>query len=179
MSGVQAVRMTFTKWGDRPHWEYDAVRLGHDEHGAWVGLPVGTYVARPGAGFHTGEPQVVLVSPSGYVATFYARGGSTPCDLYVDITTPPVLAADGVRAVDLDLDVLRGWTGRVWVDDEDEFALHRTTWGYPHDVVTHALTTTERVRHDIEHGRAPFDRDTPDRWFTALASWVPVREEQS
>ena len=48
-----------------------------------------------------------------------------PFDVYVDITTVPVWL-DGptraVTAVDLDLDVVRGWTGRVWVDDEDEFA---------------------------------------------------------
>ena len=43
--------------------------------------------------------------------------------MYVDITTVPVWARRRtVTAVDLDLDVVRGWTGRVWVDDEDEFA---------------------------------------------------------
>ncbi|WP_180935649.1 DUF402 domain-containing protein [Nocardioides ungokensis] len=36
-----------------------------------------------------------------------------------------------LRAVDLDLDVVRGRTGRVWIDDEDEFAEHRVRFGYP------------------------------------------------
>ena len=42
-------------------------------------------------------------------------------------TSPPSRCgrAATVTAVDLDLDVVRGWTGRVWVDDEDEFAAHR------------------------------------------------------
>ena len=39
-----------------------------------------------------------------------------------------------LRAVDLDLDVVRGPTGRVWVDDEDEFADHRVRFGYPEEV---------------------------------------------
>ena len=51
--------------------------------------------------------------------------------VYVDITTPPVWDGTVLRAVDLDLDVVRGNTGRVWVDDEDEFADHRVRFGYP------------------------------------------------
>ncbi len=51
-----------------------------------------------------------------------------------------------LRAVDLDLDVVRGNTGRVWVDDEDEFAEHRVAFDYPEDVVTSAVASAER-RH--------------------------------
>ena len=46
-----AVRMVMTKWGDHPHWEFDGVLLGSDEHGDWVGIPGGTHMARPGAPF--------------------------------------------------------------------------------------------------------------------------------
>ena len=80
-------RMVFTKWGGLPHWEYDAVRLGEDEHGLWLGTPLGTLVGRPEARFHTDVHQVVLVPEAGFVATFFAPGGRAPCDLYVDITT--------------------------------------------------------------------------------------------
>ena len=31
--------MQFEKWGRRAHWEYDAVRLGRDDHGTWLGYP--------------------------------------------------------------------------------------------------------------------------------------------
>ena len=54
-----------------------------------------------------------------------------------------------VTAVDLDLDVVRGWTGRVWVDDEDEFADHRVRFGYPADVVRMAAPSCEAVRTDV------------------------------
>ena len=78
-----------------------------------------------------------------FVATFYARGGTAHCDVYVDITTVPVWSGDTVTAVDLDLDVVRGWTGRVWVDDEDEFAAHRVRYAYPSDLVRLAVTSCD------------------------------------
>jgi hypothetical protein len=138
---VSEIRVVFGKWGGLPHWEYAALPLGEDEHGTWLGLPVGSRVARPGASFLTTEPQVVLVPDAPFVATFFAPGGDAPCDVYVDISTRPSIDTGVVTAVDLDLDVLRGWTGRVWVDDEDEFADHRVRLGYPDDVVTLALTS--------------------------------------
>ena len=168
--------MIFTKWGDRPHWEYDGWRLGADEHGTWIGLPEDTHVARPGLDLRTGEPQVVLVPAVGFVATYYAAGGHAPCDLYVDVCTPPHLGADTVRAVDLDLDVIRGVTGRVWVDDEDEFAEHRVAFGYPPEVVDLAVDTCARVRHEVEHGHPPFDRETPARWFGILEGLIESEE---
>ncbi|MCW2793990.1 MAG: hypothetical protein JWO76_3088, partial [Nocardioides sp.] len=35
------VRVVMTKWGDRAHWEYDAVLPGSVEHGDWLGIPGG------------------------------------------------------------------------------------------------------------------------------------------
>ena len=37
-----------TKWGRRPHWHYDGLYLGADEHGDWLAFPVGTHYRRPG-----------------------------------------------------------------------------------------------------------------------------------
>ena len=71
-----------------------------------------------------------------WLATFYGTDPRRPFDVYVDIATPAVWHGDGlVRAVDLDLDVIRGTTGRVWVDDEDEFADAPRRLGYPTEVV--------------------------------------------
>ena len=121
------VRVVARKWPDRAHWEHDALRLGEDDHGVWLGAPPGTYLSRPGAAFHSDQAHVTLVPRDGaFVATFYGRGGSAHCDVYVDITTVPVWDGDTVTAVDLDLDVVRGWTGRVWVDGGDGVAVpHR------------------------------------------------------
>ncbi len=162
------VRVVARKWPDRPHWEFGGVRLGEDAHGTWVGAPAGTSFARPGASFVSNQHQVTLLPhDEPFVATFYAPGGLAPYDLYVDVSTVPVWQHDTVSAVDLDLDVVRGWTGRVWVDDEDEFADHRVRLGYPDDLVRLAAGSCEAVRSAVDRGRAPYD-GTAARWFAAL-----------
>lgn len=162
--------MVFGKWGGRPHWEFDAVRLGEDRHGTWLGVPTGTLMTRPGAEFRNGAPQVVLAPDAAYVASFYAPGGHgpNPCEVYVDISTVPVHEPGRVSMVDLDLDVIRGWTGRVWVDDEDEFAEHRVRFGYPDEVVAMASESCTQVHRAVADGSAPFDGATAQRWFEAL-----------
>jgi predicted RNA-binding protein associated with RNAse of E/G family len=167
---VDEVRVVFSKWPDLPHWEYDARRLGTDRHGTWLGVPVGTRIARPGAAFHTGSTQVVLVPDAPFVATFYSAPGEAglPCEVYVDISTQPVLTNGVVRAFDLDLDVIRGWSGRTWVDDEDEFAEHRMTLQYPDDLVTTALASCAKVLQDVGARVPPYDGVTSDRWMSVL-----------
>jgi protein associated with RNAse G/E len=157
------------KWPDRPHWEHDALVLGEDDHGVWVGAPAGTRMARPGVGFTCDQAQVTLFPrDAAFVATFYAPGGSSVCDVYVDIVTVPVWSDSTVTAVDLDLDVIRGWTGRVWVDDEDEFAANRVRYAYPPDLVRLAATSCAQVHAAVAGGGPPYDNATAGRWFEAL-----------
>ena len=94
-----------------------------------------------------------------YLATFYGDDPERPCDVYVDIATPAVWyhGESRLRAVDLDLDVIRGTTGRVWVDDEDEFAEHRVSRGYPADVVSGAMASCDRVHAAVRDREPPFD----------------------
>jgi hypothetical protein len=166
------VRVVMTKWGERPHWEYDAVALGSDEHGDWLGFPGGTPMARPGLSVVSPVDQVGLVpAPApddqrGWLATFHAPRG--PVHTYVDMTTPPYWDGHVVRAVDLDLDVIRESTGRVRVDDEDEFAQHRVELGYPQEVVDLAVATAERIRAAVEQQLAPFD-GSAGAWLERLA----------
>ncbi len=167
------VRVVMTKWGRRPHWEFDGVHLGTDDAGDWIGLPAGTAMSRPGADYVAPVDQVVLVpapgddQDRGWLATFHAPHGAV--DTYVDMTTPPVRDGAQVHAVDLDLDVIRGATGRVWVDDEDEFAQHRVELGYPEEIVALAVTTAERVRRAVQDGLAPFD-GSAGPWLGLLAN---------
>ena len=62
-----------------------------------------------------------------------------------------------MTAVDLDLDVVRRTDGTVYVDDEDEFAEHRVSFGYPPEVVELA---EESCRWVLGHVR---DRHRPVR----------------
>ncbi|MFC7492835.1 MULTISPECIES: DUF402 domain-containing protein [unclassified Nocardioides] len=160
-----------SKWGDRPHWEFDTFYLGTDRRGDWLGIPAGTVMVRPGATYVAPTNQVGLVPPPGpdaergWLATFHAVGG--PVRIYVDVTTPPVWDGSTVRAVDLDLDIVLGNSGRVWVDDEDEFADHRTRFGYPDDVTAAAMASCDWVHELVAGGHAPYD-GSASAWLARL-----------
>lgn len=163
----EPVEIVMTKWPQQPHWVYPGHYLGSDEHGDWVGIPRGTRMSRPGAVFEAPVDQVCLVpgpgpeETRGWCAAFYGDGGAghaqAPVGIYVDIATPPVWDGTTAHAVDLDLDVVRGLSGRVWVDDEDEFAAHRVSLGYPPDVVELALRSCAHVHAAVTGGIPPFD----------------------
>lgn len=154
------------KWGDLPHWEYDATYLGRDEHGDWIGMPAGTFMSRPDASFSTTVDQVSLIPEAWWVATFIAPGYEVVT--YVDMSTIATWDGARVHAVDLDLDVIRTAEGDVFVDDEDEFADHQLAYGYPPEVVSSAEESCARVLESVLAERAPFDGDTSDAWLDVL-----------
>ena len=126
MRAGDPVRMVFRKWGERPHWEYDARLLGSDVHGDWVGAPPGTQLARPGAEFVADSGFVTLVPrDEPFVATFYDphhEGPADPVELYVDITTVPRWSGDGTDGTgDAVVTAVRaerqGLLSRLMVDD--------------------------------------------------------------
>ncbi|MGN6782109.1 MAG: DUF402 domain-containing protein [Marmoricola sp.] len=165
----RTVRFAMRKWPDRPHWEYDAVWLGSDATGQWLGVPRGTWLSRPGAGFHATADHAVLVPHDAWwVATFYDEDRQRPVDTYVDMATPASWDGDVVSCIDLDLDVIRGTTGRVWVDDEDEFAEHRVSLAYPMEVVDSAVAACEEVRRLVAADEPPFHRESAAAWIALL-----------
>ena len=144
-----AIRVELTKWGDRPHWEFDGVYLGTDAAGDWIGFPMGSVMTRPGTEYVAPNNQVGLVPAPGlavgrsWLATFHGPGGVVAT--YVDMTTAPHWDGSVVRAVDLDLDVIKTLEGEVVVDDEDEFAEHQVAFGYPDEIVELAIATKDVV----------------------------------
>lgn len=158
-----------TKWGARPHWEYDAVYLGGDEHGEWLGCPVGTHFARPGMEFTADFDSVVLVpaDAAAHVAAFNAP--PRPTRIYVDMTTPAVWHGASVHCIDLDLDVIARTDGEIFLDDEDEFIEHQTAFGYPPEIVTMTEQSATSVLKAVQEGVAPFDGATAERWLAELA----------
>ena len=171
------IRVELTKWGDRPHWEFDGLYLGSDEHGDWIGFPAGTLMSRPGMEVRPANDQVGLV-PAGadadrsFLATFHAPGGTVRT--YVDMTSVPVWDGAVVRAVDLDLDVIEALDGEVYVDDEDEFAEHQVLFGYPDEIVALAEATKDAVFDAVREHRAPFD-GSADRWLPVLCGLAVER----
>lgn len=167
------VRCETTKWRDRPHWVYEGTYLGADDFGDWIGFSPGSRFTRPGADYVAPYAQVTLVpaedlAERGWLATFHSSAGKVRT--YVDITTPPRWRFATLQCVDLDLDVVQGLTGRVWVDDEDEFALHREQWAYPEIVVVSAVASCEAVERAVRRGEAPFDGETHLPWLDRVTA---------
>jgi hypothetical protein len=77
-------------------------------------------------------------------------------EIYVDVTTRPALDDGTVRAVDLDLDVVRFRDGRVEVLDEDEFAEHQVQLGYPAELITQARQTCDSLAGAVLSRTEPF-----------------------
>jgi protein associated with RNAse G/E len=179
------VRCETSKWGDRPHWQYDGVFLGTDEHGDWIGAPAGTHHQRPGHAFVSRVDTVTVFPPgSWWAATFQAPG--IWCEVYVDVATPGTWDGDVMRCVDLDLDVVRmspvlpgsvppglagAGAGATVVDDEDEFAEHQVAFGYPADVVAAAQSACDALVVAVRDRHAPFD-GAHQRWLDDLAAFT-------
>jgi hypothetical protein len=171
LSRGDAVRVEMTKWGDQPHWQMDAIYLGRDEAGDWIGFPTGTHMSRPGMSVTTTNDQVGLVPAAGtavgqaWLATFHGPGGQVWT--YVDMTTVPVWDGRTVRTVDLDLDVIEALDRSVFVDDQDEFDEHRVELSYPDDIVDLATATRDLVHSAVTAKTPPFDgRSAP--WLELL-----------
>ncbi len=172
------VAVIMSKWADLPHWEYAATYLGQDEHGHWLGITAGTEFARPGQRVLSSNYHSTLLPNTGWsIATFHGPGagawmalGDAALELYVDIATPPQFDGRTVRSVDLDLDVVRIDDGRVFIDDEDEFAEHQVTLGYPDEVVLAARASCDAVHAAVVAREAPYDGVAAGVWLARVAA---------
>jgi uncharacterized protein len=150
-----AIEVRYTKWGGISHWHFYLELLGQDEHGWWLFGRKGMILQR-GA-----EPEVL--QPRDFVLLVPAEGCWTACfnvegelDIYADVTSRPVVRDGQVTAVDLDLDVVRFWDGRVEVLDEDEFAEHQVELGYPAEVIEQARATCDWLVTAVSARSEPF-----------------------
>lgn len=168
--------MAFTKYDGSPHWHVGTRLLGEDEHGTWLHSPTGTRTWRPGLAF-TYDRVSLLCVPRGehWVATLYPTAAPGVVQTYVDMTTPALWSPGRMTAADLDLDVVQRAGQEPFVDDEDEFELHRVRYAYPPDLQAAARAASASVLAAVTARSAPFDGATAQRWL-ALAdpAWRPV-----
>lgn len=164
----------FTKWGDLPHWRWEGRYLGDDEYGRWWWAPEGTHCSRPGAAFDAEEAWVSMTPHTGaWVASFYPAPKGI--HVYVDMATPATWSARpqgggwAVGSVDLDLDVVLLRDGTLYVDDEDEFALHRLELGYPPEVCALAEAAADEVLRAVGAGTGPFG-GAGEQWLRRVLS---------
>ncbi|WP_214322247.1 DUF402 domain-containing protein [Nonomuraea sediminis] len=150
------MQVVFRKYGGKLHWHHDAVRLGEDEHGVWVGLREGTTMRRGEE-----EPVVfavasVMLFPRGAWWTASFNAAPHKVEVYCDITTVPEWREDEVTMLDLDLDVIRMRDGRLILDDEDEFAEHQVLLGYPPELVGRAQESAAWLMAAVGERTGPF-----------------------
>lgn len=180
------VELRFTKYDGSPHWEYDLIVLGVDAYGVWLGGRPGDVCRRVGRVIDPGVHWVTLVPTDGpWVATFNEPGGPLRAGVYVDVTdTPrwhpvPTPRGPGLRmtCADLDLDVVRRFTGECYIDDEDEFAEHRVRYGYPAELIAATQAAAELLFAQVSEGVEPFGAVGPawlDRCRARNATgWAP------
>jgi hypothetical protein len=161
-----ALHVTYTKWGDRLHWHFDATVLGRDGFGTWLSIPPGTNLFK-GQVLMRPEPSgfVLLIPDEAHHTANWNR--DPPARLYCDMTSPATWTVAGVTMVDMDLDVIQLFDGTVLVDDEDEFAEHQLLFGYPPDVIAATESSCVRIKAAVEASEEPFATVGPS-WLEAV-----------
>ena len=73
-----------------------------------------------------------------------------------------------VSYVDLDLDVVERAGQPAFIDDEDEFAEHSVSLGYPAELVARVRADAGAVLDAVQRREAPFDGATAAGWLGRL-----------
>ena len=154
---AEVVRVRYRKYDGSAHRDYPARRLGDDEYGCWLGVDTGT------PSIYHGQPSVeqipfVLLVPRQQWWTAMFNPPPRTSEVYCDIASPAQWDGEHmVDLVDLDLDVVRRrGTGLVELRDEDEFAEHRASFGYPAEVVGSARAAAAWLHSALGDGTEPF-----------------------
>jgi hypothetical protein len=170
------MKVRYTKWGDRPHWRFEAEDLGRDRHGLWLGGRRGITQQRGNEPpILSAHDFVMLVPETGCYTAFW--DADDPIELYVDVSTRPIVDDRTVAVVDLDLDVVRYRTGEVQVLDEDEFAEHQVLFDYPPWLIEQARTTADWLVRAISDRVEPFG-DVGARWLAEFQLLVDVPDNE-
>ena len=162
------VEVLFHKFDGTPHRRSTATHLGEDKWGTWLGSPVGAEVHHLGTDIRRIDQHraVRLIPRDGWFTTLFFAP-TRRLELYCDIVVPAQWTGPAqLTVVDLDLDVTRTHAGKVELLDEDEFAEHQISLGYPDDVIDRAATA----------GREAFAaaRDRTEPFGTHYRSWLAL-----
>lgn len=144
------VRVERMKWPDRAHAQMSGRMLGHDEHGAWIGLP---------------DLDEVWCVPEDrwWVACWFARADAVA----VDIAMPAAWHDGAVRLVGLDFRVIAK-SGEPRLVGDDDFEENRLAFEYPSSVVAKARVAAAEVLAAMEAREPPFTWEVGAGWLSIL-----------
>ncbi|HZX05507.1 DUF402 domain-containing protein [Kribbella sp.] len=143
------VRTLFRKYDGQPHRLLEAIRLGEDEHGLWVGSLPGSRGQRADGSWQSIDHHRVRLFPRGQWWSALFNDVPHLTAIYCDITMPAEFGVDSVTAVDLDLDIRLLRDGTVKVMDEDEFRDHQLRYDYPPQVIATAQAVCDHLAATI------------------------------
>ncbi|GAA0537114.1 hypothetical protein GCM10010172_18100 [Paractinoplanes ferrugineus] len=166
---MTAVDLILRKFDGSPHRQVTGQLLGEDTYGTWIATPRGSVVSYHYGTRPTGltRADAVRLIPAGGWWMAMCLAEPDVRDMYCDVTTPAEWTGPAeLTVIDLDIDLVRYRAdGRVEVEDEDEFAEHRITLGYPDEIVEGALRAMGELREALTKGKEPFH----DHYRTWLA----------
>ena len=157
----------WSKFDKTPHWRHETIYLGEDEHGLWFRQLEGSYSSRPGMDYNTETPVLFLVDREGnWVAKIFPPNRDDHMLIYIDIASQVVWNEETltVTGIDMDLDVIKLDTGKMWIEDEDEFLDHTQTMGYSDELVSVTQETAKTLLDKVVNNHAPFDGKTHLSW---------------
>lgn len=157
------MRIAFSKFDGTPHWTFLCEPRVADTTGAWFFLPAGTLHERPDHSFRdTTDAALYVPWREHWCARFFdVEPGGDLFEVYVDVVIPQRVSATEITMIDMDLDVVRS-EGRVWIDDEDEFAWNTTALDYPEEQVAIAQHACNVAFERMTLADPPFDRPARD-----------------
>jgi hypothetical protein len=167
------IQQRYRKYDGTPHWRFDSAYLGSDDHGIWVGGRPGDVFERPGRRFLADAHYVTLIPEGPFVATFNDNSSAVHSEIYVDVMSPPQWQGALVEAIDLDLDVVRRFSGEVRIEDEAEFAEHQVAFGYPHELIGTVRCTAGWLQEAIGAQDEPFGQ-VGFEWLAQCRALLPV-----
>lgn len=137
---------------------YDLEQAGQDRDGTWLHGSAGSPWGAPHDCGLLSVPVVVLLAAG---RPWVACWVGDPADrrLEIDVCLPPVPTGAGWHYVDLELDpVLHEPSGRVEIEDWDEYDQARRNGWMSEDDATLARTTAERCAEALRQGTQPWLR---------------------
>ena len=164
--------VNYRKWPDSSHWHFTVYSLGSDTHGVWYCLPDGSVIQRGQELPQTSRLSVMLLPKDAWWVAFWNTDRTKAHEVYIDVVKPVRSEPHEVTMIDLDLDVVRTWSGQVGILDQDEFELHQKTLQYPRDIVARAESTADLVAKLVSKRQEPFGA-VGEAWRThaAALSW--------
>jgi uncharacterized protein len=163
----EPVSYRMRKWDGSPHRQTMMVYVGSDEFGRWLSIPTSLVEVRQSGSTSISRAAHVMLLP--HRGCFLAHFNAPPSRnaIYADVTTAAEFGLDGdgwvITVVDMDLDVVRRADGRTWIEDEDEFAEHTVSYGYPADVVARTRATADALLTVVREELEPSPRRIPQK----------------